>query len=243
MVHSQRELPMKIDTRPPVRAATALLAAIAAVSCGGAETTVDHMERHFDEVEAVKAAVIAGDLALAQQQAEWLASHEAVAGLPGDWEPHVEHFQAAARDVARAADLAAAGAATAEMALACGACHTAVGQVTAFAFMAQAEGVGVAGHMARHGWAVDRMWKGLIGPSNEAWMEGVQGFAESPLQGGTEETLALGRRIHELGAQGAEAADPAARGTIYGELLTTCAGCHTAAGQGPAATPQAAAGH
>ncbi|UCG86678.1 MAG: hypothetical protein JSW71_22735, partial [Gemmatimonadota bacterium] len=219
-----------------------LVAAIAVASCGETETPVDHMERHFDEVEAVKAAIIAGDLAMAKQQAEWLANHEAVAGLPGDWEPYVAQMQAAAGDVADAADLAAAGAGTGEMALACGACHTAVGQITSFAFMAQPEEAGVTGHMARHGWAMDRMWKGLIGPSNEAWMEGAQGFDEAPLQGGSEATRALGLRIHELGAQGVEAADPAARGAIYGEMLTTCAGCHTAAARGPAATPQTAGG-
>ena len=234
---------MQTHTRPSGRIGAALVAAVAVASCGETETTVDHMERHFDEVEAVKAAVIAGDLATAQQQAEWLASHEAVAGLPGDWEPYVAQMQAAARDAADAADIAAAGTATADMALACGACHTAVAQITAFAFMGQPEAAGVTGHMARHGWAMDRMWKGLIGPSNEAWMEGVQGFDESPLQGGSEQTLALGMRIHELGAQGAEAADPAARAAIYAEMLTTCAGCHTAAGQGPAATPQTAGGH
>jgi cytochrome c553 len=222
------------------RVGAALVAAITVTSCGETETTVDHMERHFDEVEAVKAAVIAGDLTVAQQQAEWLAGHEAVAGLPGDWEPHVAQLQAAARDVVEAPDIAAAAAATGEMALACGACHTAVGEITTFAFLAQPEEAGVTGHMMRHGWAMDRMWKGLIGPSNEAWMEGVRGFAESPLQGGTDETRGLGRQTHELAAQGGDAADPAARAAIYSEMLTTCAGCHTAAGQGPAPTTRTA---
>jgi hypothetical protein len=225
-----------------VSVGAALVAVLSATSCGEPETTADHMERHFDEVQAVKAAVIAGDLAAAQQQAEWLATHEPVADLPGDWEPYVERLQKAAAEVAEAPDIAAAGTATAEMGLACGACHSAVGQITTFAFIAQPEGTGVTGHMIRHGWATDRMWKGLIGPSNEAWMDGVQGFAESPLQGGTQQTLALGTRVHELGAQGEEAADPAARAAIFGELITTCAGCHTAAGQGPQATPQALSG-
>jgi cytochrome c553 len=191
----------------------------------------------------VKTAIIAGNVEAAKQPAEWLASHEPAADLPGDWEPFVNEMQAAAAEAAAATDVSTAAAAVGQMALSCGACHSALGQGTQFAFMPQPEEAGVQGHMARHAWALERMWRGLVGPSVESWMEGVGGLAESPLQGGTDDTRALGLRVHELGAQGGEAADPAARAAIYAELLTTCAGCHTAAGQGPSATRQTAGEH
>ncbi len=234
---------MRTQQPNAVRVLAALTFVVAFIACGQTETTVDHMEKHFDEVEAVKTAIIAGDIEAARQPAQWLATHEPPADLPGDWEPFVTQMQAAATDASEAGDVSAAAAAIGQMALSCAACHSALGQGTQFAFMPQPDGAGVTGHMARHSWALDRMWRGLIGPSVDSWMEGVGGLAESPLQGGTDDTRTLGLRVHELGAQGAEAADPAARAAIYGELLTTCAGCHTAAGQGPAATRPTAGDH
>ncbi|UCD23871.1 MAG: hypothetical protein JSW51_12690 [Gemmatimonadota bacterium] len=219
--------------------ATAAVVVVAALACGQPQTTVEHMEQHFEEVDAVKDAIIAGDLTAVKQPAAWLAEHEAAADLPGEWEPFVADMKAAAKTAEDATEISVAAVATAEMALSCGACHAAVGQGTAFAFMAQPEETGVTGHMLRHSWALDQLWRGLVGPSDELWQQGAQGLDEAPIQGGSEETRALGMRIHDLGAQATEAADPAARAVIYGELLSTCAGCHVAAGQGPTL----AAGH
>ena len=233
---------MHTHTHPVVRASAALAMA-ALLACGAPESSADHMEQHFEQVDAVMTAVIAGDLAAVKQPAGWLASHEPAEGLPGDWEPFVTDMQAAARLAEGATDVATAAVATGEMALLCGACHAAVGQGTAFAFMAQPEETGVTGHMKRHAWALDQLWQGLIGPSDESWQRGAQGLDESPIQGGSVETRTLGLRVHELGAQAAEAADPAARAVIYGELLSTCAGCHVAAGDGPPSRPQATGGH
>ena len=173
---------------PPVVRASAAFAMVAFLACGEPETAADHMEQHFEQVDAVMTAVIAGDLAAVKQPAGWLASHEPAEGLPDDWEPFVTDMQAAARVAEEATDIATAAVATGEMALLCGACHTAVGQGTAFAFMTQPEETGVTGHMKRHSWALDQLWQGLIGPSEESWQQGAQGLDESPVQGGSEDT-------------------------------------------------------
>jgi cytochrome c553 len=228
---------------PSVVRATAALAMVAFLACGEPEAAADHMEQHFEQVDAVMTAVIAGDLAAVKRPAGWLASHEPADDLPGDWEPFVTDMQAAAKTAEEATDISTVAVATGEMALSCGACHAAVGQGTAFAFMPQTEETGVTGHMMRHSWALDQLWRGLVGPSDESWQQGAQGLDESPIQGGSEETRTLGLRVHELGAQAAEAADPAARAVVYGELLSTCAGCHVAAGSGPPSRPQATGGH
>jgi len=88
--------------------------------------------------------------------------------------------------------------------------------------------------MARHVWAADRMWVGLLGPSNAAWLDGARDF-----QGGwldTQEVLvdpedriqmrALVRHVYDLGAEAAQATEPHRRAEIYGEFLATCADCH-----------------
>ena len=66
---------MRIQTPTFVRA-LALTSVLAFVACSQTETTADHMEKHFDEVDAVKTAIIAGDVEAAREPAQWLASHE-----------------------------------------------------------------------------------------------------------------------------------------------------------------------
>ncbi len=217
----------------PVVCAVATLSLAAFTACSKPETTTDHMQRHFDEVADVKMAVIAGDLEATREPAEWLAEHEAVAGLPGDWEPYLAGMQDAAKKVAEAGDISHAAAATGEIALSCGACHMALDQGAQFAFMSPPEAEGVTGHMMRHDWASDRMWDGLVGPSDEEWMKGAEGLQESPLLGGSTAAQGFAKRVHELGAQALEAADPAARAVIFGELIAACASCHQVAGDGP----------
>jgi mono/diheme cytochrome c family protein len=218
----------------PVVCSVATLSLVTLFACSKPETTTDHMQRHFDEAGALKMAVIAGDLEASKEPAEWLANHESVQGLPGEWEPYLTGLQDAARKVAQAEDIADAAAATGEMGISCGACHLALDQGAQFAFMAPPEQEGVTGHMLRHDWASDRMWDGLVGPSDEEWTKGVEGLGESPLLGGSTEAQEFARRVHELGEQALEAPDPAARAVIYGQLIAACAGCHRVAGDGPA---------
>ena len=95
-------------------------------------------------------------------------------------------------------------------------------------------------HMQRHQWAIDRLWEGLIGPSDAAWSRGIRMLAEAPLHG-TEATWdepaaagdELARRVHELGREAATALLPPARAAVYGEVLGVCADCHTRTGGGP----------
>lgn len=223
---------MPTSMRPVVSLAALSLATLFA--CDKPETTTDHMQRHFDEAAAVKMAVIAGDLEASKESAEWLANHDAMQALPGEWEPYLAGLQDAARKVTQAVAIDEAAAATGEMGLSCGACHLALDQGAQFAFMSPSEGEGVTGHMLRHDWASDRMWDGLVGPSDAEWTKGAQGLGESPLLGGSAEAQAFARRVHEIGEQALEAPDPAARAVIYGQLIAACAGCHKVSGAGPA---------
>lgn len=115
---------------------------------------------------------------------------------------------------------------------ACAACHTASKRPVALPApppippdRATAEA-----RMARHVWATDRMWEGLIAPAEDRWRLGLQVLAENPLPFSplTEAPL-LGDRLRELArrqlAPGASR-EAAARAGAYGEMLVTCAACH-----------------
>jgi hypothetical protein len=92
--------------------------------------------------------------------------------------------------------------------------------------------------MLRHRWAADRLWEGIIGGNDEPWRAGLDVLAAPPLEwakfapGRTEHANKL-RRLAE-NARRNKAADLAGRATAYGEMLATCAACHTAA---PAKAP------
>ena len=84
--------------------------------------------------------------------------------------------------------------------------------------------------MARHQWAADRLWEGLIAPSDQSWLNAAEVLLEVPLAlagtQGTEQTRALTERVHSLGHQARSAARSSDRVRIYGEILGTCADCH-----------------
>ena len=67
-----------------------------------------HMQEHFTQAIALRDAVIAGDLAAAQEPATWMAEHQMAGGVPEGWAPHVAEMQAAASGAVEATELEAA---------------------------------------------------------------------------------------------------------------------------------------
>lgn len=205
-------------------------------ACNQPETINDHMQEHFTQIEATRAAVISGDIDAAREAARWLARHEATQGIPEGWGQHIVQMQLAAQRVVDANEIAPAAAATAEMGAICGGCHQGMDEGAQFTFVAPPpQEVGVVAHMLRHQWAAQRLWEGLVGPSEEAWSRGVAALAEAPLQPteSPEQMGALASRIHELGTQAGEATGFIDRAAVYGDLLATCAQCHRQMDAGP----------
>jgi cytochrome c553 len=212
-------------------------------ACSQPETTTDHMQEHFTQVEATRAAVISGDLDAAREPARWLARHEATQGVPEGWGQHVVQMQLAAQRIVDANEIAPAAAATAEMGAICGGCHQGMDEGAQFTFVAPPpQEAGVVAHMLRHQWAAQRLWEGLVGPSEEAWSRGVAALAEAPLQPteSPEEVGELASRVHELGTQAGEATGFIDRAKVYGDLLATCAQCHRQMDAGPGTRVRAA---
>ncbi len=199
------------------------------------ETTAEHMQEHFTRATAVHAAVMMGDLDALREPAQWLADHDVAPGLPPNWEPYVAEMRAAAEQLLTQDDLAGAAAAASAMAQTCGNCHAALaGGVHFTAGPAPAAEPGAVAHMLRHNWAAERMWEGLTGPSNEAWMKGVDALADAPLDaeqlGGPPvartRISTLAQQVHALAGQAGEAVEPNTRAEVYGRFLATCARCH-----------------
>lgn len=206
---------------------------------GVTPTTKTQMQDHFGKAAEIKAALIAGDLEKARKSAKWMAEHQAEVEHPEAWTPHVAAMRDAAQAIAGAEDLATATQSFVNLARACAQCHTELGGPKVDVGeppTVDASGT-VAAHMARHQWALDAMWQGLIGPSKQAWIIGAEVLAEAPLapeqlapdQSVPKETADLAARVHTLGNEARNVADVSMiPGQIYGELLTTCETCHAA---------------
>ena len=205
-------------------------------------TIVEHMHDHYDAVLKIQSAIIAGSLEDAREPARWLAEHEAPAGLPARWEEFVNAMRTAARDTLNAQDVVSAASATSHLGLVCGDCHVTNNVSVEFESVDRPPDTGdPRAHMLRHRWAADRMWEGLIGPSDVSWSRGANLLFESPMKpealggdAGDEALIGMSRRIHQLAANATAVSDYAERAGIYAEFLANCAACHQALHAGPA---------
>jgi mono/diheme cytochrome c family protein len=201
------------------------------------EATRATMQRHFEEVSAIRDAVIDGELDTVHELADAFATEQRSATNPEAWQPHVLEMIEVAAAAAQAPDMPTAAAATARLAASCGHCHRAVGAHPVFADAVEPdeEDESVASSMQRHQWAADRLWEGIVGPSELAWARGSETFPAlpgCPLDVDTEPDFEprmaeLCDRVGILGREGATTRAPEDRTRIYGELLATCAACHT----------------
>lgn len=203
----------------------------------------ENMHEQLTRIGTIKSAIIAGKLEDAREPALWLADSETVAGLPANFEPFIAQMKAYARHVIMAEDLVSAAESVSKMAKTCGNCHSVNGVDLEFGYdrLPREDVEDVVTHMQRHQWAADRLWDGLIGPSDNAWNRGVDMLIDVPLASEDVTTASehypklsgITRRIHALGGIGTETVTPEARSELFGEVLGLCAGCHTLLGRGP----------
>jgi len=192
------------------------------------------MAGHFAEIGQVHDAVIRGDLAAARRAAGVLAAGDSE-GLPAKTRPSSDQMKMLAGRVAAATDVAAAASGTAAMLGTCGECHLLAGAHPAPALPDRPAVGQTVGHMLDHQRALDRMMQGLVVPSSALWNEGAQALRVAPLASGklpkdpklTPDVAAGEQRVHQLADQAAGTSDPQARSALYGELLGTCARCHS----------------
>ena len=197
-----------------------------------------HMQAQYDAIVRIQSAVIAGSLDATREPAEWLVSKPSPAGLPDGAEAYMDEMRAAASQLLEAGDLSAAAGATARLGMSCGSCHLANDAAVDFETPARPSNKEKTGpHMDRHQWAADRMWEGLVGPSDPAWSRGGNILFEAPLRGkaigNDDATVQMARRIHQLAANATTVSELSEKAEIYGEFLANCAASHQTLGDGP----------
>jgi len=224
---------------------TVALAAISALSYTAAAAddanVTEHMHKHHDAMIAIQQAIIAGSFADTRESAQWLLDHEQPAGLPAAGSEFVVAMREAADGVLNAENLEAAAEATSQMGHACGNCHLATQVMVEFDEADNpSDEIKDKPHMQRHQWAADRMWEGLIGPSDQAWSRGANLLFESPIKpnvlnahGGGEEVIGMSRRIHQLAGNATVVSNPEEKVEIYAEFIANCGSCHAELSMGP----------
>lgn len=247
---------MSRRSRPPIIVLLLLLPLIVVVACGGSQPPAEkpapapppkpiteltkEMHEQLGKVTIVQQAVIRGDLETAAVPARWMADHQDVAGFPANTASYVADMKRFAANVAGAKDIKGAAAATTMMISYCGECHVAAQVTPAFPVLPKPTWTkGTAAHMLEHQWAVDLMYQGLAGPTDELWKKGVDALKVAPLSATdlpkdaslTAEILASEKKIHEQATESLKTADMGTRVALYSEVLGECATCHSLHGR------------
>lgn len=192
------------------------------------------MADHFTSSVALREALIKGDLEAFRAAAANLSDKDLSANVSDAWKPHLEAMRTAAKGARDARTLDVGARAFADVGRACAGCHEKLGGPKLSVGEPPAPGSGAKLHMARHHWAVARMWEGLMAPSQEAWTKGTEVFADAPLEpeavAGTKsvpQVADLAKRAHALGQQARSAKDATARAKALADIYGTCVGCHS----------------
>jgi cytochrome c556 len=197
------------------------------------------MHRNLSRTVDIQTAVVQGDLQKAHRAATWLVEREGEMLFPAEARGYEADMIELAGQIQTADEIRQVASQTGRLAAACGSCHQATGVGPKFVVGSPSpRGESQEAQMVRHLWAADRLWEGLIGPSDDAWMAGARAMAEtrsdmarafraSSSGGGPERLLQDVNRLatEALNAQGQEA-----RADVYGRLLETCNRCHASAG-------------
>jgi len=169
-----------------------------------------HMRRQYADLRLVERLLIAGKLDDGAVVATLLTRERD------------DRVARAAGELAHAGDLDQALRRVAVVASACAACHVRAGARVLFApAPALPDDL-----MARHAWATDRLWEGVIASDVDRWRRGLGVLADSAIaDGGTLRELARAQLVEATGAP-----DPGRRAIGYGKILITCASCHVQLG-------------
>ena len=116
-----------------------------------------------------------------------------------------------------------------QLGLACAGCHVALGGPNPTTSNGQAPEPSMAGHA----WAAERLWFGLMAPSETAWAEGAGQLAKgAPFRSDVTAIDAQAKRLQQLGTSAMSVASEH-RARVFSDVLTTCADCHRRVGYAP----------
>ncbi len=214
------------------RVCVSLLAALGCTQASGEPSesgrTKYHMRQHFNDLRTIERMLVSGKLDDAKLLAYMIAK-------PSSAMPHgseAAEVVTAAGGLSNARTLEEAAYAEVRVATACAQCHLATmsGPVFRTPSKAPADRPTVPAQMARHQWAVDRLWEGIVGGSDEHWRAGLYVLATSSLQSFESGSPAIAKHLQRLARIALDRRPKLTlvqRQDIYAELLITCAGCHS----------------
>jgi cytochrome c553 len=193
------------------------------------------MQHHFAQVTLIHEAVIRGDLPAVRKPAKALAEAGAPQGVPASTTEYVSALRLAAGRARDATELSTAASAAASMLLSCGGCHRAAGTMPVPEAPQRPEVGGLVGHMLEHQRAVDEMLEGLFIPSDSQWWRGASRLRTAALRREslprdrklTREIRSAEERVHDLAERATKTQGWQERAELYGQMLTTCASCHS----------------
>lgn len=89
--------------------------------------------------------------------------------------------------------------------------------------------------MHRHAWGSERLWEGLMAPSDAAWQAGAAALAHAPVKtpklpaGAPKDFASSLTKLRDLGVQASQATSAEERSKVYALTLAMCAECHSQA--------------
>lgn len=195
------------------------------------------MEQHYGAAIAAHDALIRANGGELRRQLTALAAQGLPAKAPESWKPGHAEMREAARKARSAGTDAALGAVMGEVVKACGACHALHGQGPLYKKPQAPEGGVLQNEMQKHQWASERLWEGVTGPWDDAWLRGAQALAKSevfPRDAGTlsDELVRQEANLRSLALRAQRTRGLTERAALYGKMLATCASCHEQIGLG-----------
>ncbi len=198
------------------------------------ETTKLRMEGHFEDAHTLKEALLVGEVDTVRETAGWFLERYSSGKYPPGWASHMSKLMGWADAAYRAEDTESAAIAVSHLSLRCGACHKEMGVGGLFAEPEDFDPSQP--QMAQYRFAVDRMWEGLVAPSQEHWLRGVDVYASALTCPQMDPSAAVDPVAphHEfacnsmltLASSARSARSPQARARAFAGVVGSCAGCH-----------------
>lgn len=189
-----------------------------------------HMHENFGMLRAIEKLLVRGKLDDVRALAAAMAEAPDEPGL-GELAKDAAVVRERTASLARAEDADQASHRLAQLAGACATCHVDAGVGPEFRSPGRIppDQPTVEARMARHLWATDRLWEGIVGGADDAWHDGLDVLAATPLRELPEQRMPFARRLQSIADRArlqrkTETAEDRVRN--YGDILATCAGCH-----------------
>jgi hypothetical protein len=190
------------------------------------------MQHHFELLNDVQMAIISGEHSASTQRAKELARGLTNAKHPETWAPHLDTVRNSVWGIVRSSDLQQAASYLGRAGGGCGSCHAAlavesIGKIDISGFERPKD---LDDYMWQHLWAAQNLWRGLVGPSNEAWNEGATILTQAGFVPKSEQLAGqlagLAATLQDIGLRAKTTDALADRAELYGEFLGTCADSH-----------------